>query len=141
MRGAWLHERLYRLRMILPWLLVLLGAAALAVGLRSDTASPWLPAPPTKPPQKGSPMSSPNARLLAAALADLPDASAVVSPGSPAFDAAAGGRRPDYLGAPAWAYYTTFASVAPDGSKRWGGSTCSTVLAYWMAQGRAGPPA
>ena len=127
--------------MILPWLLALGAVAALALTLRSDTASPWLPAPsPTKPRGKSNPM---NDRLLAAALADLPDASAVVSPGSPTtgdrFDAAAGGRRPDYLGAPAWAYYTTFASVAPDGSKRWGGSTCATFVAYWMAKAAGWP--
>ena len=128
--------------MIPLWLLAFGAAAALALALRSDTTSPWLPASPshTKPRGKSSGRSSPmNDRLLAAALNLIPDAGTVIAPGSPAFDAVAGGRRPDYLGAPAWAYYSTFASVDPAGNKRWGGSTCSTFLAYWM--GMTGWPA
>lgn len=127
--------------MILPWLVALAVAAALTLAARraGEAPSPWLPASPATPPAKSRRKISPmNDRLLAAALADLPSPTSVVAPGSTAFDAAAGGRRPDYLGAPAWAYYATFASVDPAGNKRWGGSTCATFLAYWMARSNVG---
>lgn len=122
--------------MILPFLVALAIGAALTLAVRrAEAPSPWLPPAPRTPPTRLARKSSPmNDKLLAAALADLPDASAVVRPGDPDFEAAAGGRRPDYLGAPAWRYYSTFASVDPAGNKRWGGSTCSTFLGKWMGQ-------
>ncbi len=79
-----------------------------------------------------------NARLRAAALANLPDKDAVLTLGNPTWDLILGGRKPDYLGGPTWGYYATYAGQNPDGTKRKGGTTCGTVNAYWA--GKAGFP-
>jgi hypothetical protein len=80
-----------------------------------------------------------NDDLLAVVLQQIPDESTIIQPGSNEFDDVAGGRRGEAFGAPAWAYYSTFAGQNPDGSKRSGGTTCSTFVAYWMSRAGGWP--
>ena len=116
--------------MIYGWILLAGAALAVAFGLRSSSGAaapsvgPWLPAK-----KEGRTL---NDALLSAVLELLPTASTVLRPGDAALDPVYGGRRADAFGAPAWGYYQR--KIA-SGS---GGTTCGTVLAYWM--GRAGWP-
>lgn len=82
--------------------------------------------------------SSPNARLLQAALELLPDKGSVLSPPSPVWDAVLGGRIGDSYGAPSWGYFATYIGVLPDGTKRKGGTTCEIFMT--CCAGKAGWP-
>lgn len=114
-----------------PRALLVTGALAGGAGLLA--LAHWASRPPSVV------ADTPSARLRAVALVDLPDAATILTLGNPLWDLMLGGRKPDYLGGPAWGYYSTFAGLNPDGTKRKGGTTCGTVAAYWAA--RAGFPA
>ena len=70
-----------------------------------------------------------NDQLLQAALATLPDSKTILRPSDAAIDPIYGGGRREAFGAPAWNYY----QMLLDANGRKGGTTCGTVLAYWMS--------
>jgi hypothetical protein len=109
--------------------------------ITKSTAEP--PAPTLKPGEKPAEKPKPtgktlNEKLLEATLELLPNATTILKPGDAILDVVYGGRKPDLYGGPVWGYYQTFLGDNPNGSKRSGGTTCSTVLAYLM--GKTGWP-
>ncbi len=125
--------------LLLVPLALVVGVAYLLARARKGAVVLTLPAsgaPPPAPSSAPAPApaaDTPNARLLAAALASLPSSSAVLKPPSPLWDQILGGKLADYLDGLTWGYFATWVGKNADGSKKKGGTTCGIVVAYWAA--------
>jgi hypothetical protein len=114
----------------MPYLIGLAFLVALVLVVKSTKPGEKPAEKPAEKP-KGTTL---NDRLLAATLELLPTATTVLKPGAQILDVVYGGRKPDLYGGPVWGYYQTYLGENPDGSKKSGGTTCSTVLAYLLGK-------